>query len=85
MKRNISSVQNVHNGKKQFIKAIGFTSRKGLQVAVTPTTVEVYENGKEFITYNISSDHVDERMFDVRMVVKPADHETHHNRHTVRV
>jgi hypothetical protein len=77
--------KNVHNGKKQFIKAIGFTSQKGLQLAVTPTMVEVYENGKKFITYNITSDHVDERMFDVRMILKPADHENHHNRHTVDI
>jgi len=77
--------KNVHNGKKQFIKAIGFTSAKGLQVAVTPTSVEVYENGEEFKVYNIETEHVDERMFDVRMIVKPAEHELHHNRHTVDI
>jgi len=54
-------------------------------VAVTPTAVEVYENGKEFRTYNITEDKVDERMFDVRMVIRPADHEVYHNRHTVDI
>ena len=48
----------MHNGKKQFIKAIGFTSNEGLQIAVTPTTVEVYENGKPFITYDLENDKV---------------------------
>ena len=74
--------QNVHNGKKQFIKTIGFTSNEGLQLAVTPTTVEIYENGKPFITYDLENDKVEERMFDIKIVIKPADHETRHNRHT---
>ena len=51
-------------------------------MAVTPTSVEVYENGEEFKVYDIETEHVDERMFDVRMIVKPAEHELHHNRHT---
>jgi len=77
--------KNVHNGKKQFIKAIGFTSNEGLQLAVTPTTVEIYENGKPFITYDLENDKVEERMFDIKIVIKPADHETRHNRHTVDI
>jgi hypothetical protein len=51
-------------------------------MALTPDKLEVYENGQEFITYNITSDIVDERMFDCHVKITPADHETRHNRHT---
>ena len=46
-------IQSVHGNKKQFIKAIGFTSPQGIQLAITPFNVEVYEDGKLKHIYEI--------------------------------
>ena len=46
-------VKNVHGDKKQFIKAIGFTSPQGIQIAITPFNVEVYEDGNLKHIYEI--------------------------------
>ena len=37
--------KNVNNARKQFIKTIGFTSPEGVQLMMTPDTLEVYEKG----------------------------------------
>ena len=47
------NLKNVHGDKKQFIKAIGFTSPQGIQIAVTPFNVEVYEDGNLKHIYEI--------------------------------
>jgi len=77
--------KNVQKGKKQFLTAIGYTSPKGTQMALTRETLEIYENGKLLIKYNPAEDTVDEYFYDVHLKMKPADHEHHRNRHNVEI
>lgn len=76
--------KNVHGDKKQFIKAIGFTSPRGLQLAVSPFFVEVYNDGELYNRFNIT-ERVDEIVFDTHIRMTPADHEQHRNKHIVAV
>jgi len=76
--------KNVHGDKKQFIKAIGFTSPRGLQLSVSPFFVEVYNDGELYNRFNIT-ERVNEIVFDTHIRMTPADHEQHHNKHIVTV
>lgn len=76
--------KNVHGDKKQFIKAIGFTSPKGIQLAVTPFNVEIYEDGLLKHIYEIDQP-INEVIHDTKIVMTPADLTHHHNKHIVLV
>lgn len=76
--------KNVHGDKKQFIKAIGFTSPRGVQVSVSPFFVEVFDDGQLYNRFNIT-ERIDEIVFDTHVRMIPADHEQHHNKHIVSV
>ena len=76
---SLTLFQNVHGDKKQFIKAIGFTSPRGVQVSVSPFFVEVFEDGQLYNRFNIT-ERIDEIVFDTHVRMIPADHEQHHNK-----